>query len=208
MRYIDRKVLLVFLVLIFVFTLIFFRIMGMSDNIANNVLRLHIVANSNCPTEQRIKLKIRDSIIEDYGYLFSKAEGIEKSVFLAERYKKQIEKSANGQLLKEGCLLKAKVNVGDRMFPTKDYKKIKLPQGIYRAIAVDIGSARGENWWCVMYPPLCLSEGSIRADEETARKLREELTYEEYELITKSEEINVKVKFKLAEVIGKLLRRR
>ena len=98
-----------------------------------------------------------------------------------------------------------KLQVGDCRFPTKDYGGVRLPAGCYTAVNIKIGAAAGRNWWCVMYPPLCLTGGSVKADEETLSLLQKELTAEEYALITETEEVNVKMKFKLAEMLGKYI---
>ena len=175
----------------------------MTGNISDNVLRLHVVANSDTSYDQALKLKVRDRIIRDFSPIFSTSDNAKSSASLAYDHSYLMVKSAVDELRKNGCLYPVSIKIGQQKFPTKSYGNVRLPAGEYNAITLKIGGASGQNWWCVMYPPLCLTNGIVEADQQTIDKLRKELTSEEFDLITKTQKPNVKFKFKIAEILGK-----
>lgn len=173
----------------------------MQKTVAKQVLRLHIVANSDTPYDQNVKIKVRNRILEDCGYLFMNCRTARESAAAAKQNAPQIRKAAEAELWKNGVLQPVTVRVEECRFPTKEYGAVRLPAGVYTALNIRIGTAQGKNWWCVLYPPLCLTGDTVKADEETLKKLRQTLTAEEYALITETEEIQVNVKFKLLEIL-------
>ena len=180
-------------------------VQNLNRNIADGVLRLHVVANSDSPEDQAVKLKVRDSVLAKCGYLFSGCKTAEESADRALTYANILRRTAQDELRKNGNLSAVSVEVGKCMFPTKAYGNIRLPAGSYSAINIKIGAAAGQNWWCVMYPPLCLTSDTVKADENTLALLRRELSAEEYALITETDELQINVKFRLAEILGKYL---
>ncbi len=206
MHYILRRVFFCFLSLALVDgTIASGWVQGMRRDISASVLRLHIVANSDSGFDQTVKLQVRDRILTDCGFLFAGSPSAAESAARAREYAGVIRQTAQAELRRQGFLYPVSVQVGDCRFPTKDYGGVRLPAGCYTAVNIKIGAAAGRNWWCVMYPPLCLTGGSVKADEETLSLLQKELTAEEYALITETEEVNVKMKFKLAEMLGKYI---
>lgn len=179
------------------------RTAGMQNAVAEGVLRLHIVANSDSDYDQSVKLKVRNRILADCGYLFQDCRTAEESALVAKRHSREIQKAAEAELRKYGVLQPVSVRVEETRFPTKEYGAVRLPAGAYTALNVRIGTAQGRNWWCVLYPPLCLTGDAVKADEETLKQLRQTLTAEEYALVTQTDEIQVHVKFKLLELLGK-----
>ena len=173
--------------------------------IAGGVLRLHILANSDCAIDQNLKISVRDKILEECGYLFQDITNAEKATKRAENACGRIKKVAERELRRKGFLYPVTVGVEETRFPTKDYGGVRLPAGRYRALNVRIGSATGQNWWCVLYPPLCLMEGSVKTDDKTLDLLRKELSAEEYALVTQTEELHIRTKFYFLETIGKYL---
>lgn len=178
---------------------------GMQTAVANQVFRLHIIANSDSPEEQALKLQVRDRILTDCSHLFSQCSSAEDAAAVAKRNLLLLQATARDELLRHGVLQPVSVWVGERRFPTKAYGSVRLPAGTYTALNLRIGTGAGQNWWCVMYPPLCLMGDAVSADEDTLAALRKELSAEEYALVTETEDIYINVKFKLAELIGKWL---
>ena len=127
--------------------------------------RLHVIANSNSAYDQQIKLAVRDAVLQ------STQDGIIEcsSASEAEEYIQDnigiILKTANAALRECGVDYRASANVGTYHFPDKTYQDITYPEGDYRALRIVLGDGAGQNWWCVMFPPLCLSE--IEADDDT-----------------------------------------
>lgn len=173
------------------------------EAVAGQVLRLHIVANSDSAYDQEIKLQVRNRVLKDCGYLFQNCKNAEEAASIARLNSGRIRKIAQEELRKNGILQPSSVYVQPRNFPSKEYGGIRLPAGQYTALTIRIGTARGQNWWCVMYPPLCLTGDAVKADEETLKKLQQTLTAQEYALVTETEEIQVNLKFKIAEILGR-----
>ena len=170
------------------------------EKIAKAVLRLHIVAESNSDADQNLKLKVRDAIISGTKEIFAKAENKEEAILLAEENKDLLLNIALKEIEKEGYSYPVTVSVEKTRFPLKVYDNIRLPSGIYDAINIRIGEAKGENWWCVMYPMLCFTDsitGKIESDGEKA--LKEELGNERFSLITDTSDKKINIKFKILE---------
>ena len=169
--------------------------------ISQGVLRLHILANSDTDMDQQLKLQVRDRILQDYGSLFRDCQNAESAAKRARTTAVRISKTAERELRRRGSLYPVTVQVEKAAFPTKCYGGVRLPAGSYLAVNVRIGAAAGHNWWCVLYPPLCLTDGTVKADADTLAVLRRELSAEEYALITQTETINVKMKFRILEIL-------
>ncbi len=171
--------------------------------IAGGVLRLHILAHSDDAIDQELKMKVRDRILKECGYLFRDAQNALDAGERATRACDKIKRVAEKELRCQGVLYPVTVAVEETGFPTKDYGGIRLPAGRYQALNVRIGSATGQNWWCVLYPPLCLTGGAVKAEAETLDLLRNALSAEEYALVTQTEEMHIRTKFYLIEHLGK-----
>lgn len=115
-----------------------------------NTLRLHIVASSNQKADQEIKLKVRDKILQEHGELFLNAANITDAKAIVKSSLPLIAATANSVV--DGC----KVAITSEFFDTRVYEDFTLPAGNYDAVRITIGEARGKNWWCVLYPALCL----------------------------------------------------
>ena len=174
-------------------------IVNLQTEVAENVLRLHIVAESNSISDQLIKLCVRDRVISEFSEVLKECRSAEDAAELAEEFLPEIERCARQELARFGKREVA-AKVEKCRFPTKKYGSMTFPAGDYTALNIRIGDAEGRNWWCVMYPPLCLNDSCASMPEASAEKLKESLTEEGYELITKNT-LDVKIKFKIAEII-------
>lgn len=170
---------------------------GTEEALAESVIRLHVIANSDSDADQNLKLRVRDAILNETESLF--AVTVDKT---AARQKicesiGEIEKIARRTVAEYGCDYPVKVTLGNSDFPTKTYGGITLPAGTYEAVRVVIGDGGGKNWWCVLFPPLCLVD---EANADVNGILRESLTDGEYALIAENENFPVKIKFKAYEL--------
>lgn len=169
--------------------------------LADSVIRLHVIANSDREHDQQLKLKVRDAILENFGDKLSTYDGIDISRAEIEKNLKQIEKTAKDVIEKTGYDYSVKASLGQSDFPTKTYGDVTLPAGTYEALKVEIGNADGKNWWCVMFPPLCFVDGScVEMPAESEEYLKSSLGGDTYEMITKSDEFPVEFKFKAYEI--------
>ena len=177
------------------------------NDIEDSVLRLHIVANSDSDEDQALKLKVRDEVVDRCGFLFENCVSAEQSIKTAADNIGFIKYVAEQVITENGYNYDADCQVTQCSFPTKQYERpgdsvVSLPRGEYNALNIKIGAAKGKNWWCVMYPPLCFVYGVASVPDETDELLKSQLTASEYELITESDRPEIKIKFKIAELLG------
>ena len=137
--------------------------------IRENTLRLHILANSDSPADQALKLKIRDAVLSHSGELFSGCDTRQKMVGAAQEQLSDIQRIAEQTAMHNGYDLPVTVSVTDMFFETRRYDNVLLPAGTYTAVRIELGEAAGKNWWCVLYPPLCVSAAQPGFTEEEAQ---------------------------------------
>ena len=193
--------------IIFLFFLSFllytsFYSINIQKNISDKVIRLHVIANSNSAIDQSIKLKVRDEIVKNISPLLNNCSNIVESRTVLNNNLYKIEQIAN-TTLKKYCNDKATASISNSNFPTKTYDNFSFPAGNYEALKVVIGEGKGENWWCVMFPPLCFTNSSVEFSDDAIETLKQNLSDEEYEFISESNKSNVKIKFKLLEWLNK-----
>lgn len=136
------------------------------DEIPQEVLRLHIPANSDSEYDQAVKLKVRDYILEKYGAQLSGCGSREEAVEEVRRLLPDIEKSCCEYLSQQGADYGARAELTEMYFTTREYENVTLPAGDYLALRITLGSGEGHNWWCVMFPPLCIPMASEPIDED------------------------------------------
>ena len=196
------KRLLILFVLLFIYAFIcaFSYASSVSTNIQNSVFRLHVIANSDSEEDQTLKYIIRDNVLEYIKNISKNHHSKEDIIKLATENINEIQKIAENTILENGYNYSVKLNIGNFAFPTKTYGDISFPAGYYDALKIEIGNAKGQNWWCVMFPPLCfvnITNGIV--PEESKEVIKENLSSEEYELVSENNnEINLK--FKIVEL--------
>lgn len=172
---------------------------AVSTNLSQAVFRLHVLANSDSESDQALKLKVRDSLLDYMNQICINCTSKEEAIKLANEHKADFQKIAENTILKNGYNYSVKVNIDNFYFPTKNYGDISLPAGNYDALRVEIGQAKGKNWWCVMFPSLCfidVSSGIV--DDKAKENLKDNLDDESYSIIS-NHNSEVKFKFKLIE---------
>jgi len=127
-----------------------------SEPLAQSVLRLHVIANSDDPADQGLKLAVKDDIVAMMKQEFMGVEDAEEARQLAQQDIPRIKAVAQAKIKANGYDYPVEVNVGEYDFPTKSYGNLVFPPGKYQAVRVVIGEGQGKNWWCVLFPPLCL----------------------------------------------------
>ena len=175
-----------------------------SFDIANSVFRLHVIANSNSKEDQDLKYKVRDSLIEYMNNLCANCKSKEEAIKIASTHLEDFKEIALNRIHSEGYNYDVNLKIGNFKFPTKYYGDISLPAGYYDALKVEIGEAKGKNWWCVMFPSLCfvdISNGVV--PEESKEDMKNVLTDEEYSIISNRDDETIHFKFKLLEFFGK-----
>lgn len=161
-----------------------------------DTVRLHILANSDSENDQRLKYEIRDRLLSKYGRMLGKANTPSEAKDVICRLKSDIENDVNGWLTEYGYEYGCEVAFDTEWYDTREYENFTLPKGYYTSLRVMLGEAEGKNWWCVMYPPLCLDIATEEAPKDDAVM---GYTKEEYYLIT---EDGYNVKFKILELLS------
>ena len=190
------KKLFVFLPLLLIFTLLFGSLSYTNDasnDISTKVLRMHVLANSNSINDQRLKIAVKNNILKSTQELFTDCDNLEESIKIAQSNTELIKASAQEVIKKYNKNYDVKVYVDNEFFDVREYKDFTLPSGNYNTVKVVIGEGKGKNWWCVMYPAVCISACSDDFDKA--------LTKEEKKLITSKKYIP---KFKILEIINKI----
>ncbi len=130
------------------------------QDIRNNLLRLHVVASGDTKEEQALKLKVRDAVLEKGADIFSQNDSLQAAEEKVTDNLALIKRTAENTVKSNGYTYPVKVELTECYFPTRQYESITLPAGKYKAVRVVIGEGTGQNWWCVMFPPMCLPAAS------------------------------------------------
>lgn len=160
------------------------------EGIREKVLRLHVIAASDTVTDQSIKYAVRDEILRDGESLFHGSETVLQAEEKIGASLDLLQKSAENTLKKLGCDYPVNVVLGRTYFPTRQYESITLPAGYYNAVRVIIGEGKGKNWWCVMFPPMCLP-----AAAKDSPDLDDLLSEKEEQIVTGGEKYEIKFWF-------------
>ncbi|MBR3646499.1 MAG: stage II sporulation protein R [Lachnospiraceae bacterium] len=157
-------------------------------DLSPSIVRLHVRANSDDSMDQLLKLKVRDSIIE-YLQANMNATNREDAVTFLKNNSDTIVAIAQKTVLDNGYNYSVKINIGYDMFPDKYYGKLFFPKGEYYSLNVNIGSGSGHNWWCVLYPPLCLIDNvTAHFDNSSQNYIRSHTTKSEYDYMNSDED--------------------
>lgn len=177
----------------------------MQRDIAEQVIRLHVVANSDSAEDQQLKLEIKEEVVQ-----MLRDELIQDTTVISAQqtlrdHLSEVEQVASDYIQRNGYDYEVKAELGTCYFPVKQYGDMTFPAGEYKALKVNIGKHEGKNWWCVMYPTLCFVDSTYQiVPEESKEKLKENLSEEEYESLITGEE-DVKYGFKIVDFLTDLL---
>lgn len=199
-------IILLLLLCLYIFISAVSYVSAVSYDIADSVFRLHVIANSDSEEDQNLKYIVRDKLIEYMNTIAKEAHSKEEVINIAKDHSCEFKEIALNTIKENGFDYDVDVEIGNFNFPTKTYGDISLPAGNYDALRVKIGKAEGQNWWCVMFPPLCfvdVSSGIVPDDSKEIMKSN--MSEEEYSLISEgnnnSNNDSIKFKFKLIEML-------
>lgn len=220
-----KKIICVLICLVMVFT-IFIGTSNAKENNEDNasvvqsiekkLIRFHVIANSDSVEDQALKLKVRDKVLEYISPKLKNSKSIEESRKIIKDNDKNIKLIAERVIKNNGYNYSVNTTLSKHNFPVKTYGNITLPQGEYEAYRIIIGSGEGQNWWCVMFPPLCfidITKGEV-SYKETEEAMKSVLSEKEYEAVdnNKAEETKdenkdkIIIKFKIVEIIKNLFK--
>lgn len=172
------------------------------EQIYDNMIRLHVIANSDSEEDQRIKLRVRDEIIDTFSEDLGALGSFDAAFCAVEDLIPEIEKSANAVLESEGFDERVFVEIGEENYPERVYENYTLPAGKYTSLRIVIGEGKGQNWWCVLFPPLCTKSAikTLENDEEVF--VEAGITTEGYKLIKHEKETKYRVRFRILELFS------
>ena len=170
------------------------------QEVYDTVVRLHVLANSDSEEDQALKLKVRDAVLEAASPLIEGCTTQAQAIEVLNQHLSDLEAAARGVIEAEGRHDAVTVLLGEEDYPTRTYESCAFPAGRYVSLRVCIGEAAGQNWWCCLFPPLCLSAATAKEDNEDAF-LQVGLTKEQYGIITETGKTKYKVRFKILEVM-------
>lgn len=167
----------------------FFPFAAACGGLPENVVRLHVVANSDSEEDQSVKLLVRDAVLEEAAKWYGGAQSMEEASSQLCTHLQSLGETARTTLAENGMEYSAKVEMTEMYFSTRDYGTFRLPAGRYRTLRVTLGEGQGKNWWCVVFPSLCLPA----AGEEQSDLLLS-LPESEREIVENPEQFQVKFK--------------
>lgn len=169
-------------------TIVFCNFIGFEKNyedLQSDVLRMHIIANSDSTQDQNLKLAVRDRLLQSSEEIFGDCSSISEAEINVSENLELIEEISKEVINENGYDYTVKAELVNMEFDTRTYENFTMPSGTYDAVRVTIGQAEGQNWWCVMYPPLCIPASSDCSDY---------FSEGEYDIITRPEKYQVKLK--------------
>ncbi len=152
------------------------------DDIRDNTLRLHIMANSDNEYDQKVKLHIRDFVLKKYGAELEKSEDLISAKLNTKNILDYIQDDIDKELFRINAPYKSSCKIVNMYFNTRYYDNFTMAAGMYDALRINLGEGTGKNWWCVMYPPLCLGTSVDKYSDEKEKILQ---TSGEYNFIPK-----------------------
>lgn len=160
--------------------------------IAEQIIRLHVIANSDTDEDQELKMKVKETIVTYLRGEMQDATSVDEARQAIREHLPEIEEIAAEKMRAEGYEYTAEATLGESYFPVKEYGDLTFPAGNYEALRVRLGESAGHNWWCVMYPSLCFVDSTYQVVPDASKeRLKDSLTSEEYDsLLDGGEEVS------------------
>lgn len=170
------------------------------SDIYDSVLRLHVIANSNSDEDQALKLLVRDAVLLDAKELLDGVYNREKAERIISENLERLQQSAEQTIRDNGYSYDVQIKLEKESYPTKSYESCAFPAGEYTSLQIMIGESAGKNWWCVLYPPLCLSAAT---DKDAFAEVG--ISDGQYQIITDTKNPKYKIRFKILESFSELI---
>ena len=172
-----------------------------ASDFRDGFVRLHILAESNSEVDQNIKLALRDDILGEYSEKLSHFSSSKEAQDEINELKTEIEEFCNSRLKEHGVNYTASVRLEKEYYPNRVYEDVSLPAGNYMSLKIVLGEGEGQNWWCVLFPPLCLD--AAKGEEAY---IAAGLSKDDYQLIKNDRTSQYQLKFKIFEVLGRIFK--
>lgn len=172
-----------------------------ASDFRDGFVRLHILAESDSEMDQRIKLALRDDILAEYSKKLSRFSSSKEAQCVINELTAEIEEFCNSRLKEKGVDYTASVMLENEYYPNRVYEDVSLPAGNYMSLKIVLGNGEGQNWWCVLFPPLCLD--AAKGEEAY---IAAGLSKDDYQLIKNDRTSQYQLKFKIFEVLGRVFK--
>ncbi|MBE6590125.1 MAG: stage II sporulation protein R [Ruminococcaceae bacterium] len=172
------------------------------EAIYHSTVRLHVIAASDSEEDQSIKLEVRDAILALTNPLLADCASQKEAVARLEANKESLKEAARAVLTRAGREDAVEILLGTEEYPTRSYDAFCFPAGEYVSLRVLIGSGEGKNWWCCLFPPLCLGAATVSRQNAEDACISVGLTPSQYQIITESDRPVYRVRFKLLELFS------
>ena len=196
----TKRILILFLSLALLIGLLAVLPIHSESNIYESVLRLHVIANSDSDEDQALKLLVRDAILAETQKLLANISDKKSAELIILQNTEQLRLIAEKVVIENGFSYPVSITLGKEEYPTKNYESCAFPSGEYTSLQIFIGDASGKNWWCVLYPPLCLSAAT---DKDAFASVG--ITDSQYQIITDTQNPKYKIRFKILESFSEAL---
>ncbi len=205
MKNLKKYAIIFFLLTIYIIISAWSYTSAISTDLSNSIFRLHVIANSDSDEDQNLKYIVRDSLLEYMNTLTKNVSSRDTAMQIAKEHIDDFYTIAKNTIREHGYNYDVNINIGNSFFPTKYYGDIAFPAGYYDALKVEIGNSNGQNWWCVMFPPLCFVDMSTGiVPEKSKENIKNNISDEEYALISNTSSPSINLKFKLIELFSKV----
>ena len=204
----DKRILTGGVILLCILALVSVLPVHGEQEIYESVVRLHVLANSDSDEDQALKLQVRDEILRVTEPLLKNCTDRENAMEIIQAHTDELQAAAQAVVYEKGYEYPVTILLGEEDYPTRSYENCCFPSGRYVSLRVCIGEAEGKNWWCVLFPPLCLSAASAEDEDNNEDAfISVGLTGEQYKVITETDNVKYRIRFKILEAVQELWRR-
>ena len=201
----TEKLLIVAIVVMAITMIVGFLPIHGEEEIYDTVVRLHVIANSDTEEDQSLKMAVRDSILEVVTPAVQNCDSQAEAIAEIGRVKESALSAARDIIKDSGYDYDVDIEIGREEYPTRDYGNFVFPSGEYISVRVIIGEGEGQNFWCCLYPPLCMSAASeVSGEYVDDAFIQAGLTGEQYKIITENDSVKYRVRFKILEAIEEI----
>ena len=176
------------------------------EGVYENVIRFHVIANSDSQEDQALKLAVRDAVLDLCAPILSQCKTREQAIRVVQNMADSIQQVATDTLRAHGCGDSVTVSLDEEGYPEKRYESLCFPSGTYLSLRIRIGEAEGQNWWCVLFPPICMSAATASKQQAEDAFIAVGFTPEQYRIITETDEVTYKLRFKFLEFFQQTFR--
>ena len=168
----------------------------------NNIIRFHVLANSDSDADQELKLYVRDKVTEYTTELLKSCTDIDQAKDTVDLHKEDILTLAKEAVLQKGFDHTVTLETGFEIYPRRTYGNYTFPAGEYYSLRIKIGKAEGKNWWCVLFPPMCLGSASVENCDDATELQRAGFTENDIKIVSDNGNVKKEIRFFFLDLVG------